>query len=75
MIFQRSHLQIVKQKYFEHFWFAFKWGFYLIFIGIASIIHGFFPAVFPFLAPKGVLKIAKMIKERNIPGEFTDSEQ
>jgi hypothetical protein len=63
------HLELVQQEYPEHFWFAQKWGLYLIWTGIASMIHGLIPALFPFTAPRNVLKIARMIHDRNVPGE------
>ena len=38
-----SHLKIVKQGYWEHLFFAIKWGLYFILTGFISIIHGVFP--------------------------------
>ena len=65
----RKHLEEVNQKYFEHGIFSIKQGFYIIAIGFTFIIHGFVPALFPFFTPRRILSIAKMIKERNVPGE------
>ncbi|MCB0377466.1 MAG: hypothetical protein KDD33_03150 [Bdellovibrionales bacterium] len=58
-----NHLKDVHQSYWKHGSFAVRWGFYIIFLGIASIIHGFVPALFPFLTPDGIKKISKMIDE------------
>lgn len=69
-----SHLELVQQKYPEHFWFAQKWGLYLIWTGIASMIHGLIPALFPFTAPRNVLKVAKMIHSRRVSGEIEDAD-
>lgn len=68
-----SHLKQVNQGYWEHFWFAQKWGLVLIGAGIASVIHGIFPPLFPFFAPRTVNRIARMIRSRNVPGEAEET--
>ncbi len=66
----REHLQEVNQTYREHGWFAVKWGLFLIWTGVVSIIHGICPAFFKFRAPRNVMRVARLIKERGIPGEL-----
>ena len=58
-----SHLRKVNQGYFFHLLFALKWGGYLIFTGLVSIVHGLFPFLFPFLAPRNILKVSRMIEK------------
>ena len=60
----KDHLQNVKETYSQHGWFAIKWGFYIIWTGLASVIHGIFPFLFPFTAPKNILKLKKMMDDR-----------
>lgn len=60
----RKHLKDVHETYFSHAWFAIKWGFFLILIGIASLIHAIFPFLFAFTAPRGVIRIYKIIQKR-----------
>ena len=66
----KKHLQDVKESYFFHGWFAIKWGFFILYTGIASIIHGIFPFLFPFTAPKNILKIKKMMDLRQEEQRF-----
>ncbi|MCO5143766.1 MAG: DUF6356 family protein [Oligoflexia bacterium] len=54
-----NHLKQSKKSYWQHFRHAFYWGCFLIYTGIISIIHGFIPSLYPFLAPKNVLKVAR----------------
>lgn len=74
MFSKKSHLEFVNQTYFNHFIFSIKWGLFLIYTGFISIIHGLFPFLFPFVAPKNVLKVAKLIEQRNIPGESLNAD-
>lgn len=67
--FGKTHLRQVGQSYWSHHFFALKWGFVLIGAGLASIVHGLIPSLFPFYAPRTVRRISKMIIDRNIPGE------
>jgi len=64
-----QHLKEANESYVTHGSFALKWGFFLIFTGIISILHGIVPALFPFQAPKNVLRVARLIQERNRPNE------
>lgn len=66
----KSHLEQVNKTYAEHGHFAIKWGIYLIVTGMASIVHGLIPSLFKFTAPKNVMRVANMIKERNNPHEL-----
>jgi hypothetical protein len=59
-----QHLKSVNESYFQHGFFAVKWGLFLVITGIVSIIHGFFPFLFPFMAPKNVLKLKKVLDDR-----------
>lgn len=59
-----DHLKEVQQSYWTHAAFAIKWGWFLIWTGFVSILHGLIPAVFPFTAPRNILKVAKMIEQR-----------
>lgn len=61
----QNHLSDVKESYWRHGWFAVKWGFFLVWTGVVSILHGIFPFLFPFLAPKNVLKMKALMDERN----------
>ncbi len=65
-----EHLKQVQQGYWEHFFFAQKWGLYLILTGLASMVHGLRPMCFPFTAPRNVQKVADMIRLRAVPGEW-----
>lgn len=60
----KKHLTDVEEGYFEHGWFAIKWGIFIVGTGLASIIHGILPFLFPFTAPKNLLKLHKMMEER-----------
>lgn len=61
----RKHLATVGESYSTHGWFAVKWGFFLIFTGLASVIHGIVPAWFPFTAPRNIVKLKKLVDERH----------
>ena len=67
-----KHLKKVRQSYVEHFIFAVKWGGYLIWTGILSAVHGLIPSLFPFSAPRNVLKVSELIRRRRVPGEFPE---
>lgn len=45
-----THLKETKQKYIDHFLFAFMSGLKLQIASITSIVHAFFPDIFPFTA-------------------------
>lgn len=57
----KNHLAEARKTYVSHFLYAWTRGWLLIWTGICSIIHGFLPGVFPFTAPKTVLRIAEEI--------------
>ncbi len=59
-----KHLKTAKQSYLPHGFFAIKWGIYLMITGLVSVIHGIFPFLWPFVAPRNVLKVARMIEQR-----------
>lgn len=61
----RAHLELVRESYSVHGWFAIKWGFYLIWLGIASILHGIFPFMLKFHTPQGILRLKKLMDERH----------
>lgn len=61
----RRHLEHVQESYGVHGLFAIKWGFYLIWLGITSILHGIFPFMLKFYTPQGILKLKKLMDERN----------
>lgn len=52
-----EHLKKSKETYFPHFIWAFLSGLSLIWAGIASIIHGFVPAIFSGTAAKTVIDL------------------
>jgi hypothetical protein len=53
----KEHLTKSKETYLPHFVWAFVSGFKLIWAGIASIIHGFVPGLFPGTAAKTVIDL------------------
>jgi hypothetical protein len=55
----RKHLTESNKTYAEHFAFAFKAGFLLLWAGLASIIHAFLPNVFAFTSRDIVLGLAE----------------
>ena len=59
-----KHLKDVEESYAEHGWFAIKWGFFIMWTGLASIIHGIFPFLFQFTAPKNLLRLQKLMEDR-----------
>ena len=65
-----SHLKKTNQNYWAHGWFAVRHGFYIILIGIVSILHGIFPFFMPFFAPRSIMKLARMIEARGNEDEM-----
>jgi len=61
----KSHLEAVNEKYFEHMFYAAKYGFKMIFAGVACIIHAIFPSLFITTASKTMHSILDEISERN----------
>lgn len=74
MMESKRHLDKTSQGYIEHLFFAFKWGCYLILTGLISIIHGLFPGILQFTAPRNVMKVARMIEKRGKPEELSPLE-
>lgn len=60
----QKHLKEVGETYQQHGWFAIKWGFFILWTGVASIIHGIFPFLLPFEAPKNLLRLQKLMEQR-----------
>lgn len=52
-----EHLKKSKETYIPHFYWAFSSGLSLMWSGVASIIHGFVPALFPGTAAKTVIDL------------------
>ncbi|MDC6486967.1 MAG: DUF6356 family protein [Methylophilaceae bacterium] len=66
MLFKK-HLTEANKTYWNHFIFAFKAGFLLLYAGITSIIHAFIPSLFPFVSQKIVQKLtADSQQHRNL---------
>lgn len=61
----KKHLESVNQSYVFHGSFAIKWGFYLVWTGVASIIHGIFPSFFPFTAPRNIARLTQLVKKHH----------
>jgi hypothetical protein len=53
-----KHLNESNKTYMEHFAFAFKAGFILLWAGITSIIHAFIPSLFAFTSRDIVVHLA-----------------
>lgn len=53
----KEHLEKSKETYVPHFVWAFFSGLKLIWAGVASIIHGFIPGLFPGTAAKTVIDL------------------
>jgi len=58
------HLEETEQRYVPHGMFAVSMGWFLICTGFISIIHGIFPFILTFNAPRRVMKVAKIILRR-----------
>lgn len=54
----KKHLTESNKTYTEHFTFAFKAGFLLLWAAITSIIHAFIPSLFAFTSQKIVMRLA-----------------
>ena len=61
----KEHLELVDESYTEHGGFAIRWGFFLVWTGFASIVHGLVPSLFPFTAPRNILKLKALMDERS----------
>jgi hypothetical protein len=61
----QEHLREVNQTYYQHALFAIKWGLYLVGTGVVSIIHGVVPGLFPFTAPKNILRLSQLVESRH----------
>ncbi len=55
--------------------FALRWGVYLIVTGMISILHGIFPFLLPFEAPRRVMRVAKMILTRGNMDEIPEEDR
>lgn len=66
----KEHLKAAQKSYGEHFSFAFKAGWFLIYTGFISIFHGFFPAYFKFQSARNVMALAHTVLARNNEQEF-----
>lgn len=60
----KEHLEKVNETYIEHGEFAIRWGFFLIWAGIISIIHGVLPFLFPFTVPILLKKVKNAADSR-----------
>jgi len=49
-----EHLRITKMTYMQHLVHAWSGGFKLIFLAIASFVHGLLPNVFPYVTAEGI---------------------
>jgi hypothetical protein len=54
---KHKHLEASQETYLTHLKFAIKAGSELIWVGIASILHGIHPSFFPFTAAKKVVDL------------------
>jgi hypothetical protein len=53
------HLKESGKSYGEHFMFAMRAGFLLLWAGVASIVHAFIPGLFPFVSQRIVMRLAE----------------
>lgn len=68
-----AHLKETQMDYFHHCKHGLVNGFYLIWLGITSIIHSFLPWVFKYHSAKGVIKINNDMKRfSHLHRLFTD---
>lgn len=65
MIFKTKHLTETKESYWAHFKFGIIHGFYLIKMGLMSIVHSFFPDIYPFELPRMVIGLHEKIKKKH----------
>lgn len=54
----KKHLTESNKTYTEHFTFAFKAGFLLLWAAVTSIVHAFIPSLFAFTSQKIVMRLA-----------------
>ena len=57
-----KHLEETGENYKSHFKFGVVHGFYLLKMGIMSIIHGIWPDIYPFTLPKMVIYLHEKIR-------------
>jgi hypothetical protein len=68
----KQHLSDTKQTYWVHGNFAITKGFFIVWVGVASILHGIIPSLLPFYTPKQIMKLAELIRERGNASEFDE---
>lgn len=68
----KNHLEKSKVGYVEHLLWAIVAGFRLLFAGVASIIHGFFPMLFEGTAAKTVIDLYYSRLENHPNTEYQD---
>lgn len=54
-----KHLEESGKRYGEHFMFAMRAGFLLLWAGLASIVHAIIPGLFPFVSQRIVMRLAE----------------
>lgn len=64
-----KHLREANKTYGEHFAFAFKAGFILLWAGATSIVHAFIPSLFPFTSRNIVARLAEEARSRRGPAD------
>lgn len=60
----QDHLDSVHESYGQHLCFATGVGLKLIGAGVASILHGLFPAIFQYTGSQTIFKLADGMKAR-----------
>lgn len=63
-----AHPRSVNQSYFQHLWFAAKFGGKLLLTGMACIIHGLFPCLCTKTASNRLPKLQEEI-QKQVSGE------
>lgn len=61
----KEHLREVQKSYAEHAAFSIDHGFYLLKMGVMSIIHGIVPSVFKFDLPKMVIGLYDVVIDKH----------
>ena len=61
----RKHLDEAGKSYWPHCIFAIKNGFFLVWIGIISVLHGICPAFRPFYPRHAVLRMSEEAQKRD----------
>jgi hypothetical protein len=56
-MFRFKHLEDSQETYWSHCWWAVKSGVAMIVAGLASIVHGIWPQLFPFKTAKTVIDL------------------